>query len=293
MSKAELIKNIKNAVKNSGYSLEQKAGHLLEKKGWAPFYSINYIDPSLGKERELDILAYKIINNRRIELRISCKRSNAKPWILFTEDASRYLEHSSILKMTPVVSDQAQRRKILEVLQTLPFFSHKRKAINYTCLNKDQFNNEARSLMKDGLFSSLNSIHHRIFPDALLFDTRGTIYFFITLFEGNLFESFYNPALDDDEVNEIDYGIYDTTLRLITNKETILNEHGAAIPLSNVLYWFSDWFRVEIITWNIFESHLDRINDTFNAINKIDIECLGKSWDVENFPKIVSGPPKI
>ncbi|WP_153800807.1 hypothetical protein [Foetidibacter luteolus] len=293
MTNPELLKNIKAAVKNSGYSLEQKAGHLLQKRGWIPFYSTNYIDPSFGKERELDILAYKIINQRRVELRISCKRSNTKPWILFTEDSSRYVEHSSILKITPVVSNQHQKRKILYALRPLPFFSHKRRAINYTSFTKAEFNNEARSLIKDGIFSALNSIYHRIFPGQLLFDTRGTIYFFITLFEGNLFESYYDPSLDDDVVNEIDYGIYDTRLTLLTERQTISNEHGAPVQLSDVMYWFSDWFRLEIITWKAFDNYLSTLDKTFNEISQEDITCFGKSWSEENFPKIIGEAPKI
>jgi len=288
----DLKSNIKKAIQNSGYPLEQRVGRFLTKQGWHPFHSVNYTDPISGKERELDILAYKLINERRIELRISCKRSASKPWIFFTEDSSRYRIMTDTLKRTPV--RESKDKEILELLGDLRFFKHERRAMNFTTLSEKDFNNEARALVKDGIYSSINSVHHRIFPRELLFDERGTIYFFITLFDGNMFESYYDEKDDDDIVNEIEYTQYQVKYPLVYDRnQTIPDESGRLVPLGNVMYWFSEWFNVEIVKWSIFGNYLKEIENAFGKLNEDQIQTFGKSWKQENFPKLVGKAPKI
>jgi hypothetical protein len=289
----DLKKNIIEALKYSGYPLEQRIGYILEKHGWSVFHSINYLDPVTEKERELDILAYKLINERRIELRISCKRSISKPWVLFTEDSTKYFQHGSFLKMTPVSCDLNKYQQIPQILKKLPFFSHTRRAINFTVFTGKDLNSESRSLMKDGLLSSLNSVHHRIFPDWLLFDERGTIYFFLTIFDGLLFEAWYNPTEDKDEIKQINYGQFDKKLELFSKRKTIHNSNGKSLPLDFVLYWFSEWFRIEIITLQHFSEHLQTLETVFNSIPEEYLQLFGKTWSNENFPKTVKPMPKF
>ena len=66
----DLKQAVLQAIQKTGYPLEQRVGKCLERHGWEPFYSITYIDPSDKTQRELDIMAYKEIQYRRIELRI-------------------------------------------------------------------------------------------------------------------------------------------------------------------------------------------------------------------------------
>jgi hypothetical protein len=254
---SDIIPNIKKSIQLSGYPLEQRVGNLLLKEGWHSFHSNNYTDLSTGVERELDILAYKIINERRIELRISCKRS-IKPWIFFTEDSSRYLTMVETLKRTPV--RETNNRDILSIMRDLRFFSHKRRAINFTAFSGKNLENEARALIKDGIYSTINSIYHRIFPDALMFDERGTIYFFITIFDGEMFESYYDPEKDDDIVSDIDYTQYQIKFPLAYNANArICGSDGSPVLLRDVVYWFSEWFNVEIVKWSFFQTYIKEI----------------------------------
>ena len=289
----DLQKKIANAVARSGYPLEQRVGHLLELKGWHSFYSVNYTDPSSGCERELDVLAYKIIQERRIELRISCKRSLSKPWILFTQDAQRYVKNASVMKVSPVCSDINRYRQRLTVLKDLKFFSHSRRAINFTVFSGKELSNKARALMKDGLYSSLLSVYHRLFPWDLLSDQRGTIYFFVTVFDGLLFESYYDVSCDADKVTQIDYGQWEKRFQLHRVTDEISDANGRKVPLSSVLYYFSDWFRVEIVTWNYFSEYVEHIEKTFECVTESHLELFGLPWRSENFPPGVGPMPNF
>lgn len=291
MTRDDLQKRIADAVKRSGYPLEQRVGHMLESKGWHAYHSVNYRDPMTNGERELDVLAYKIIQERRIELRIACKRSVAKPWILFTEDAERYYKHGNILKVTPVISDIERYRKLVAVLADLPLFSHPRRAINYTVFSGKDLDNEARSLMKDGLYSTLTSVYHRLFPGSLLLDERGTVYLFITVFDGLLFESYYDANQDCDEIREIQYGQWDKRFPLKTDVHEIRDASGRKVPLSSVLYYFSDWFRVEIMTWQHLPEYLVAIEPVFGGLSKAQLALVGLPWRDENFPRAVGPMP--
>ena len=286
----DLHKKIADAVARSGYPLEQRVGHLLELKGWHSFYCINYTDPSSGSERELDILAYKIIQERRIELRISCKRSLSKPWILFTENAEKYLKSGSVLKVTPVLSDINKYKQTLAALKNLKFFSHSRRAINFTVFSGKDLNNDARTLMKDGLYSCLTSVYDRLFPWGLLNDQRGTIYFFVTVFDGLLFESYYDAHTDKDEVTQIDYGQWEKRFQLHHVTDEISDANGRKVPLSSVLYYFSDWFKVEIVTWSYFSEYIEQMEKTFESLTKPQLELFGLPWRTENFPRVGPRP---
>jgi len=293
MAQKELINKIKIAVSNTGYPFEQKIGIFLERKGWHVFHSINYVDPIQNKEHELDILAYKLINQRRIELRISCKKSINKPWVFFTEDASRYLEHGNILKITPILTDINKIRRIPKILKDLEFFSHKRRAINFTAFYGKELNDQYRDSIVNGLFSTLTSVYHRIYPYDLLSDSRGTIYFFILLFDGLMFESFYDFKSNKDIIKSIDYMSWDNKLLLNQEIKKIYNANGKLIDLSDVLYYFSDWFRVEIVKWTHFRTYLNKIEKVFGNLTLNDLKLFGNLWIPKNFPKIVRGFPKI
>ncbi|PWK09014.1 hypothetical protein [Tumebacillus permanentifrigoris] len=290
MGRDELRSKVYNAIKNTGFPLEQRVGYFLQKNRWVPFYSVEYTDPSEGKQRELDILAYKIIGERRIELRISCKKSQSKPWILFTEDSTRYIKHGSLLKITPLCKSNHEYKLIPEVLRGLPFFSHNRTAINFTAFSGKDLNDQARALIRDALYSSITSVYHRPYPHKLMFDRRGTICLFITIFDGIIFESFYNPETDDDEIVEVGYGQWDTRFPLKSVVEEILDSERNKVSITDALYWFSDRFRVEIMTWDYFKTYINTIERVFSNLSIDELSLFGDPWKPENFPNVREAP---
>ena len=293
MSNGKLKEKILSSVQKSGYPLEQRMGYCLQKRNWIPFHSITYIDPSEEKQRELDLLAYRNIKERRIELRISCKKSTSKPWIFFTEDTSRYHEFGSILKVTPVSGDVERYREIPKVLRGLPLFKNKRRAINFTAFSGKEIDKDARTLVKDGLYSTLKSVYHRLYPSELMFDLRGTVYLFIVILDGLMFESYYDTHLDQDIIDQIDYIQWETWFPLKRTVRSVPDHEGNNIPIGDVLYWFSDRFRVEVITWNHFETYLDEVESAFEKLNEKDLQLFGNSWRPENFPSLVGERPSL
>lgn len=290
MANPDLVKKITEGIRNTGYPLEQRVGHCLQSRGWHPFHAVSYWEPKQGTQRELDILAYKIIQERRIELRISCKRSVSKQWVFFTEDASRYVETSSDLKITPIPDHPDTFRRRHETLKDLPFFKHKRRAINFTALAGDKMDKEAKSLMRDGLLSAISSVYHRIYPHHLFGDVRGHLYLFVTVFDGLMFESFYDPQREQDQVIEINYAQWRTLFPLETRWKSITNDAGRRVLLANVLFWFSEIFRVEVMTWNHFPNYLEEVERAFAGVQQTDLNVIGMPWKDEFFPRTGQWP---
>ena len=288
----DLKQAVLQAIQKTGYPLEQRVGKCLERHGWQPHYSITYVHPTDKTQRELDIMAYKEIRDRRIELRISCKRSSSKPWVFFTDDFP--LVHKSYyLKMTPVSPDRERYLKIPVVLKELPFFACSRIGINYTALFGSQQDKEARPLIRDGLYSTITSVYHSIYPFRLMFDRRGTIYFFVLVFDGPLFESYYDSQSDKDIVNEASHVLWKIFFPLARVTEYIQDHNGYDISLGDVIFWFSENFIVEVVLWDYFEQYLQTIESTFRKLKGRDLSLFGDAWIPENFPKIVRDMPDL
>ncbi|WP_339286163.1 hypothetical protein [Paenibacillus sp. FSL R5-0486] len=288
MDREDLTTKIEKFILSTGYPFEQRVAHLLRENDWVVFSSVEYIVPP-DQQRELDILCYKIINRRRVELRISCKQSSDKHWIFFTEK-NRYLKFGSNLKFTPVQIDNYIYRTLPEKLNNLLLYQYDRHVTNFTAFSEKK-QHEARLVIKDGLLSAINSVHHRIFPAQLICDKRGTIYFFITLFNGLMFESYYEPESDNNIVQDIEYTQWKTDYESNAHFEEILKYDGTYVPYHEVLRNFSKHFTVEIMKWSFFENYLNHIETIFTELDEETISIFGKPFEDEYFPNRIIGKP--
>jgi len=290
----DLLSKVKKAIAATGYPLELEIAAKARRLGWIPFHSVSYEDPESGKLRELDLLVYKIVRARRIELRISCKSSLDKQFVFFTRPRG-HLPGACDLKFTPVVDDHERRSQIRECLASMRFFSEAREAANYTVVSGKDSPREARALLRDALLSSITSIHDRILPRGLLFDPRGTLYFFLVVARARMFESWFEEETAGMETREIDYvqwsGKYDVPTSYYGL--TIPDVHGNNVPFGDVMYWFSDWIRVEILRDSYFETYLRELESHFAMLDDDTLVLFGKPWSAENFPRLVKGPPGI
>lgn len=288
MDKETLITKVEQFVSTTGYPFEQRVAHVLRENDWAVFSPVDYI-ANADQQRELDILCYKIINRRRVELRISCKQSSDKPWIFFTEK-NRYLKFGSDLKFTPVQMNNDIYRNLPNKLNDLLLFQYDRRVTNFTAFSEKK-QQEARMVIKDGLFSAINSVHHRIFPAKLICDERGTLYFFITLFNGLMFESYYDPESDNNIVQEIEYTQWRTQYKSEAQFREILKYDGTYVPYHEVLRNFSEHFIVEVIKWSFFESYLNHLDITFAELDEDTINVFGKPFEDMYFPHRIIDKP--
>ncbi len=84
--------DIKKAIEQSGFLLENYVSMILKKHGWLIITNRNYIDDVKGIEREIDILAYKVFVDEQenidyiTTLIISCKKSDKYKWCFLTRD---------------------------------------------------------------------------------------------------------------------------------------------------------------------------------------------------------------
>lgn len=273
MEEKILIDKVRDFVKKTGYPFELEVADLLEKKGWITFSSVEYFMPNTNTQRELDIVAYKIIRDRRIELRIACKRTE-KPWIIFTRN-HRYIKSGYELIFTPAEINFDKYSNIPNILKELNFFKYNRYAINYTAMSEKN-TKEARNAITDALYSTITSCYDRIYP-FLLKDNRGTIYFFTVVVDTNLFEAYYDKK---DEVKEIEYSQYHLKYLF---ENTLSKEEVARLGLSlnelkEITYCIFERMKIEIVKMSYLEKYLENIEEVFLNLTDEQINNFGEGW---------------
>jgi hypothetical protein len=261
---------------------------------WHDFHSVEYIDPETDKLRELDLMLYKLINGRRLEIRVSCKSSTTKQFVFFTRDV-QYFRHLSEMKTTPVCDDVNAHREIPPELASLRFFSHPRHAVNYTVLTGEKVEREARTLLRDALMSAVSSIHHRILPRDLMLDPRGCVYLFVVVLRGRVFDARFDETANKVHVEEAEYARWRGLVPIPRHyyKLTIPDAEGRPVPFANALYWFGNDVNVVFVKDTLFESYLRELESAFGKLNPDANPVFGKPWTKENFPKIVGRPPRL
>jgi hypothetical protein len=290
----ELLNKVRKTLQGSGYPLELELAAIARKKGWVVFHASEYEDPETGKYRELDLTLYKLIHERRVEIRISCKSSVNKQFVFFTHDRTRYIPMGE-LKCTPLVADFQWKRKIRAALSGLPLFSHPRGTINYSVLSGDRSDREARALLRDALMSVVTSAHHRLLPNQLLDDERGMACFFTVVLRGAMFEAYYDEEQKEIAVSESDYAVWHGMIPVPEKywKMKISDASGNAIPFADAFYWFGSSLHVEVVRDTSFVEYLEKIELAFTKLTPLQQTLFGKGWSDENFPKTVRPAPSL
>jgi hypothetical protein len=290
---SELIDKVTRAIAGTGYPLELEIGKLARCRGWVVFHSQEYFEPIDQKTREFDLLIYKVINGRRIEIRLSCKSSRKSQFVFFTRP--EYAHRIGDLKITPIPKDVETLHRLPTILENLWFYAHPRSSVNYTVVSGEHPDREGRALLRDAIMSSVNSVHDRLLPHKLLLDPRGTVYFFSVVLRGNIFEAYLSDAGQEIEVTECDYAQWHTRLRLPHSywKCKVINAEGKKVPFGSPMYYFGDWMRVEIVSERIFGQYLDQIESTFVSLSGAQLDHFGKPWTEENFPKVIGPRPTL
>jgi hypothetical protein len=290
----ELRSKVEKALRGSGYPLELEVAAAANRKGWVVFHACEYEDPETGKIRELDLLLYKKIHNRRIEIRISCKSSTNKQFVFFTHDRTRYIPMGE-LKCTPLVADVQWRRSVRKALESLPLFSHPSGAINYTVLSGEKPDRDARTLLREALMSVVTSTHYRLLPNELLDDERGTAYFFTVVLRGSMFEAKYDETSKEIAVADTSYAVWSGKISIPERywKMKVLDAKGDLVPFADAFYWFGSHLHVEFVRDTSLESYLDTIENAFRNLTPSQQRLFGKDWSDENFPKTVRPMPSL
>jgi hypothetical protein len=106
MGSSDLQANLEEWLRTQGYPLEMRTAQVFHQRGWFLHHSRRYKDSTLGKEREIDLIAfYDDTVKKRSHIHghfvIECKWTPKKPWVLFTA-ATRTLTHIGYFRSTPM-----------------------------------------------------------------------------------------------------------------------------------------------------------------------------------------------
>jgi hypothetical protein len=290
----QLAEKIRKTLQQTGYPLELELASVARQRGWTPLHARQYSDPETGKLRELDLMVFKLLQHRRVELRISCKSSLNKQFVFFNHDRTPYTPMGE-LKVTPVVGNTRWRRQVREALLGLPLFSYPWGAINYTVLAGDRADRDARALMREALMSAVTSVHYDLLPTSLLFDERGTAYFFVVVIRGEMFAARFDEVANQTAVTETDYAVWHCLIPIPDKYRglRVPNASGRPVDIAAALYWFGSHLHVEVVKDTAFGKYLDDIEAAFMRLTPDHLKLFGKGWSPENFPKAVGPYPQL
>lgn len=131
MEKSELQKSVEDWLREQGYPLEMRTARAFGRRGWFLHHSRRYTDPILGKEREIDVLAF-YDDHREIDGKsqihghfvIECKWTTKKPWVLFASQQEALTPIGHFMS-TPMTASAARIVKPLESkdVSSFPLFA--------------------------------------------------------------------------------------------------------------------------------------------------------------------------
>lgn len=262
---------IKKFLNTTGFPFEMKMAKLLQKEGWTVKMSEPYLDLEALKEREIDIIANKTINDISVNLIIECKYSQkdswifvlAKPWI------SRY---TTFLKSYPYIpSENATALK--KCIGHLSIFNHNEPAarnfITFDGTRKSNTNPAWTALHQVikgtiGYAAKMNSLFYR------------NLYFPIILFSGPIFSTTYLRSLAVKKVSYMQYPFklnstaYEKENYTLSTPVTIsATETNHKIDdIRTAHEKLQDEYLVEFISHNKLKWYLKRIQ---SEVEKIDL----------------------
>ena len=109
--RSDIVAKIREWLDKQGYPLEMRVASCFRDAGFDVTQAHFYSDPETGTQREIDVVARfpEITGGLKLTFTIECKKSNDKPWLLFTSPTT--LEGRNVLFTYSVNS--ASAREIL------------------------------------------------------------------------------------------------------------------------------------------------------------------------------------
>lgn len=121
----DLQTRVEQWLREQGYPLEMRVARGFQRRGWFLHQSRRYKDPILGKEREIDLLAFYDDPDKRIHghFVVECKWTPGKPWVLFAA-SPQTLTSIGYFRSTPMTigAEAATESVYAEDVQGFPLF---------------------------------------------------------------------------------------------------------------------------------------------------------------------------
>jgi len=282
--------DIRSAIIGSGFPIAYEIAELARASGWTVLQNVRYSVPLVSDRQQVDLLLYKLVRGRRVELRAA---------VLDTPHAHAfYMEGRHTvpiawdLKFAPVSADIPTRDSLASAFQNLPCYSATREAFTYRKVG--QSGSEPATELLGAQDSVVGSLHHQIYP-GLLYDRRGRLYMFGIFVRGKMFEVTYKSRPGVPEIEETNY------VNLLAEHDppadyanrAITNADGKPVLLSEALYWFGNRLRIDIVRGTNVDHYLGQLEQAVTNMSEDQIALLGSPWIGETAPKAEIEPPGL
>jgi hypothetical protein len=182
-------KNVREFLLSTGFPLEMKTAQELEKKGFIVSVSYTFFDLEENKIREIDLVATKEINGKRINLIIECKQSVRDAWIFVApKSVPRFWNFA---KHSPRIQKIEDFRKCFNDLH---FFDIKIPlANNYITLDINTGKKSDHTNVTDAIYKCIKGTLH--YASEMRSVSERNLYYSIICFSGNVFTTTFTSKL--------------------------------------------------------------------------------------------------
>ncbi len=282
---------LRAAIAGSGLPLGYEVASLARHRGWDVLQEKRPPEDNITSS-QIDLLAYKTISGRRVELRIACVSQPGLSHAFYMQERS-FVPAAWDVKFAPVISDLELRNRLPSQLQGMRLFSCPKEAFTYASFD------EAGVQSSTGRLHSAHenvvlSLEDGIFP-GLLHDQRCRLFLFLVVIRGELYEVSYTSPSAPPEVVETHYVQVLSERRPRTDdaQRAISNPNNHPVLLSNALHWFGPFVRVEFVASHALEGLLVEIETTLASVSEDDLAPFGRPWRSSSAPKTDGTPPNL
>lgn len=237
-----LKQDIHKAISDSGFPLENYVDVVLRKHGWQTITNRHYIDDVEGKERELDILAYKGYADKKENIEyitaliVSCKKNSVNKWCFLTRDANpkdvntdwtpyHYCTNDKVLSFMTKNHREIIIDKYLSNRAVKHLYSFDERVFAYQVLTESvttKGKGKDKVVNRQWIFTENKSLHDSIITSikALDMEKRSLIeqhigrpynryytFHILSIYDGNMVKSHLDDEgnIESEEINHINY----------------------------------------------------------------------------------------
>lgn len=286
------------AVEKTGYDFEHHVYEMLKINGWQVISNRYYIDDVKGIEREIDLLAYKVVKDSNdilfyTILIISCKKAKESLWVFLTRQKPERDPNTEYLLVENDTTDKRlalmlknNQEEIKDALYTSPQMASLFETLHipfaFQQINVNSFKLEDDKRIYDSIITTIKALEYEKGNSGRrrIDSAKGCFYNFnlLSIFDGKMCEVFFHE--DGKVVSEIPEIKY-------------INRHivGTTESFYRVHFISKDSLPMQLDLYNELHLHNKKIypqlinefyNNIFNDSEKVDIH-----W--EEFCKAIRG----
>ena len=195
------VKDISEFLTTTGFILEMEVAEFLIKSGYEVEVSYYFHDYDEDKDREIDIIASKTINNTKIFFVIECKQSLVDDWIFVCSDKKpkRYFEY--VKHLPRIAIKDIKDTKVFHEIHTLD----RAIPLGQNYIIKDRSKKKSTSMQIDTCLEKIpKALVDLAYKDES--EDQRILFLPIAVFSGQMFTAQYNKKLLVKKSEWVQYG---------------------------------------------------------------------------------------